>query len=395
MLTSFALIFLVGMILGELFHKFKLPRLLGMIVTGIVLGPHGLNLIDDSVMNVAADLRKLALIIILSRAGLVLKLDDLKKVGRPAIMMCFIPACFEIVGVTLIAPVLFGISYLEAAVMGAALAAVSPAVVVPRMVNLIDRGYGVKKGIPQMILAGASADDVFVIVLFTTFVGLVAHNEAGVSVMNFLNVPISIVTGLGFGILMGYLLNKFWKHKHMRDSKKVVMLLGLSFVLVAIEDWLSGYVAFSGLLAVMSMGASILNFYPNLADRLSEKYSKLWVGAELILFVLVGTAVDIKYTLAAGIGVIVVLVVGLLFRMSGVHSCMIKTNLNVKERWFCALAYTPKATVQAAIGAIPLSMGLPCGKLVLTVSVMSILLTAPFGAITIDATYKKFLSRDK
>ncbi|MBC8588865.1 cation:proton antiporter [Paratissierella segnis] len=391
MLTSLALIFLCGMLLGSLFQKLRLPSLLGMLITGIILGPYALNLLDGSILSISADLRQLALIIILTRAGLSLDLNDLKRVGRPAILMCFVPACFEILGMIVLAPKLLGISVLEAAIMGAVVAAVSPAVVVPKMLNLMENGYGMNMSIPQLIMAGASVDDVFVIVMFTAFTGL-AKGEA-ISALSFAQIPISIITGLVVGILLGVLLSVVFKKIHVRDSAKVVILLSLSFLLVAAESVLEGFVPFSGLLAVMAVGVAIQRQRSELADRLSSKFSKLWVAAEILLFVLVGVTVDIQYALVSGGATILLIFGALLFRMLGVFVCLIKTKLNMKERLFCMIAYTPKATVQAAIGSLPLAMGLLCGQIVLTVAVLSILITAPLGAFGIDLTYKKLLIR--
>ncbi|MFA5658553.1 MAG: cation:proton antiporter [Oscillospiraceae bacterium] len=390
MLTSLALIFLCGLLLGSIFNWLKLPSLLGMIITGIILGPYALNLLDESIMNISADLRKLALVIILTRAGLALDIRDLKRVGRPAILMCFVPACFEITGVLLLAPLLLGVSIKEAALMGAVIAAVSPAVIVPRMIKLIESGYGRKNSIPQLIMAGASVDDIFVIVLFTSFLGLVQGEELSFS--EFAGIPVSIVLGLVGGIISGLILTAIFKRIHMRDSTKVIIILSVSFFMLAVENALEGIVQFSGLLAVMALGATILKRYEVLAKRISGKFSKLWVGAELLLFVLVGAEVNIKFALSAGGAAVVMLIGALLFRMLGVFICVLKTRLDKKERLFCMLAYLPKATVQAAIGAIPLAMGLSCGNIILTAAVLAILITAPLGALAVDLSYKKLLS---
>lgn len=393
MLTSLAFIFICGLSLGTLFQKLRLPSLLGMLVTGIILGPYALNLLDTSILGVSTDLRQLALIIILTRAGLALDINDLKKVGRPAILMCFVPACFEIIGMVLIAPRLLGISILDAAIMGAVVAAVSPAVVVPKMLQLMEGNYGTDKSIPQLIMAGASVDDVFVIVMFTAFTGL-ARGE-NISPISFVQIPISIFLGLVSGILIGIGLTFFFKRVHIRDSVKVIILLSVSFLLVATEHALEAIVPFSGLLAVMAMGAAIQKKRSSVATRISVKFSKLWVAAEVLLFVLVGATVDIDYALAAG-GTTILLIFGaLIFRMVGIFACLLKTNLNIKERIFCMIAYCPKATVQAAIGSLPLTMGLSCGSIVLTVAVLAILITAPLGAFSIDMSYKKLLSQEK
>ncbi|WP_333646564.1 cation:proton antiporter [Lacrimispora sp.] len=389
MLLSLALVFLCGMTLGKMFEMLKLPRLLGMIITGIILGPYALNLLDGSILNISAELRQIALIIILTRAGLNLDVEDLKKAGRPAILMCFVPACFEIAGMVLLAPSFLGVTRLEAAIMGTVIAAVSPAVVVPRMLKLIEKGYGTEKSIPQIIMAGASVDDVFVIVLFTAFTGLA---EGGtISALSFVSIPISILSGLAVGVLTGILMSLFFTKFHIRNSGKVILILSVSFLLVTAEHNVKGIMGFSGLLAVMALGASLRLRKYELSKRLSEKFSKLWVGAEVWLFVLVGATVNISYALNAGLMAVALILCVLVFRMLGVFTCLIRTRLNKKERIFTAIAYIPKATVQAAIGGIPLAMGLACGDIVLTAAVLSILVTAPLGAALVDATYKKLL----
>ncbi|MPM68818.1 hypothetical protein SDC9_115752 [bioreactor metagenome] len=372
--------------------KLKLPALIGMLLTGIALGPYVLNLLEPSLLSVSVDLRQLALVIILTRAGLALDIKDLMKVGRPALLMCFVPACFEIAGMMLIAPPLLGISLLDAAIMGTVVAAVSPAIIVPKMLHLMDQKYGTSKSIPQLIMAGGSVDDVFVIVMFTAFTGLALGGN--ISAVSFLQIPVSILSGLVLGVLLGWLLTRYFKRYHMRDSVKVLIILSVSFLLVALERVLKGILPVSGLLAVMALGATLLKNYEVLALRLSAKFSKLWVGAEILLFVLVGATVDIKYAVGAGLSAVVVILFSLLFRMAGVFVCMIKTQLTLKERVFCMIAYLPKATVQAAIGSLPLAMGLPCGKIVLTVAVLAILITAPLGAFGIDMTYKRLLEKE-
>lgn len=393
MLTSLALIFLFGLIFGALFQKLRLPPLLGMLIVGIVLGPYALDWLDDSLLSISADLRQIALIIILTRAGLNLNIRDLKKVGRPAILMCFLPACFEILGMLVLAPPLLHISYLDAAIMGAVVGAVSPAVIVPKMLRLMEEGYGTQKSIPQMILAGASVDDVFVIVLFSAFTGL-AQGES-LSPLRFAEIPVSILLGVLVGAALGLLLAFFFQEVHMRDSIKVLLILSLSFLLVALEDALEGIVPISGLLAVMSLGIALQRKRDVVAKRLSLKFSKLWVAAELLLFVLVGATVDLHYAYAAGLSAVILIFGVLVFRMAGVWCCLLRTKLIFKERLFCMLAYMPKATVQAAIGSVPLAMGLSCGNIVLTVAVLAILITAPLGAFLIDLTYKKLLPRDE
>ena len=392
MLTSLAFIFLLGLSLGYVFMKLKLPALIGMLLTGIALGPYVLNLLEPSLLSVSVDLRQLALVIILTRAGLALDIKDLMKVGRPALLMCFVPACFEIAGMMLIAPPLLGISLLDAAIMGTVVAAVSPAIIVPKMLHLMDQKYGTSKSIPQLIMAGGSVDDVFVIVMFTAFTGFALGGN--ISAVSFLQIPVSILSGLVLGVLLGWLLTRYFKRYHMRDSVKVLIILSVSFLLVALERVLKGILPVSGLLAVMALGATLLKNYEVLALRLSAKFSKLWVGAEILLFVLVGATVDIKYAVGAGLSAVVVILFSLLFRMAGVFVCMIKTQLTLKERVFCMIAYLPKATVQAAIGSLPLAMGLPCGKIVLTVAVLAILITAPLGAFGIDMTYKRLLEKE-
>ena len=393
MLLSVSLILIVGMSMGWTCQKIKLPSLLGMLLTGIVLGPYVLNLIDGSILGISSVLRKIALIIILTRAGLGLDLSGLKKIGRPALLMCFVPATFELLSMILLAPKLMGFSILEAAVMGAVLAAVSPAVVVPRMVKLMDEGYGAKKGIPQLILAGASVDDVYVIVLFSTFVGMMQGE--GVSVISFVNIPVSIILGIGIGVILGILLAKYFKKVHIRDTSKVLVIMSFSMLLVIAEDSLKTPITFSALIAIMFIGIGLQKQNEIVAKRLAVKYGKLWVGAEVFLFVLVGATVNISYLGKVGVKALIVIIGALIFRMVGVFVCLLGTSFNKKERLFAMLAYTPKATVQAAIGGIPLSLGLACGDIVLTVAVLAIVLTAPLGAFAIDLTYKRMLTKDK
>lgn len=398
MLTSLSLIFLVGLAMGAICQRLKLPRIIGMLATGIVLGPYVLDMLDPSILSISSELRKMALIIILIKAGLSLDLSDLKKAGRPAVLLSFVPATFELMGYIVCAPLILGVSRVDAAVMGAVLAAVSPAVVVPRMVSLIEKRYGTKKAIPQMILAGASCDDIFVIVLFTTFLSMAQGGR--VSVTNFINIPVSIVLGVILGAVTGWGLYLFFEtsyaHKHcVRNSMKVVIVLGFSFLLVSIESWLEGKVAISGLLAVVSMACVLkLKSTAFVSKRLSEKFGKLWLAAEVILFVLVGAAVDIRYMLGAGIAAVVMIITALLFRTAGVLICLIKTPLSAKERLFCVIAYLPKATVQAAIGSVPLAAGLPSGNIILSVAVLAIIITAPLGALEIDSSYKRLLEKE-
>ena len=391
MLLSISLILILGMFMGWICQKIKLPALLGMLITGIILGPYGLNLLDGSILGISAELRKIALIIILTRAGLGLDLFGLKKIGRPAVLMCFVPASFELLGMILLAPKLMGLSVLESAVMGAVLAAVSPAVVVPRMVKLMDEGYGVKEGIPQLILAGASVDDVYVIVLFSTFVGMMQGE--GASILKFVNIPVSIFFGIAIGLFLGVLLAYFFKKVHIRDTSKVLIILSISFLLVVIEDKLTTAITFSSLIAVMFIGIGLQKKREAVAKRLSVKYGKLWVAAEVFLFVLVGATVNIEYLGKVGAKAFVVIIGALIFRMFGVFVCLLGTNLKRKEQLFAMMAYTPKATVQAAIGGIPLALGLACGDTVLTVAVLAIVFTAPLGAFAIDLSYKKLLNK--
>lgn len=399
MLTSLALIFLVGLSAAAICGYLHLPRIIGMLFTGIILGPHVLGLLDDKILSISSELRQIALIIILLKAGLSLNLADLKKVGRPAVMMAFVPASFEICGYLLCAPMILGITRIESAVMGAVLAAVSPAVVVPRMVQLMENRYGTEKSIPQMILAGASCDDIFVIVLFSTFAGMAQGGTADFT--QFLNIPVSIVLGILLGAAVGYLLSLFFetayaKEHYVRNSMKVIVVLGLSFLLIAVETWAKPYASVSGLLAVVSMACVLKMKCPkSVSGRLSEKFGKLWIAAEVVLFVMVGAAVDIRYTATAGGAAVVMILLALIFRAAGVCVCMAGTALNKKERLFTVIAYLPKATVQAAIGSVPMAMGLSCGQIVLSVAVLAILITAPLGAIGMDVTYRRLLKRQE
>ncbi len=391
MLFSIAMILIVGMLLGWICQKVKLPSLLGMLVTGMLLGPYVLNLLDKNILQISPDLRKIALIIILTRAGLGLDLSGLKKIGRPAVMMCFVPASFELIGIILFAPKIMGLTVLEAAILGAVLAAVSPAVVVPRMVKLMEEGYGVKKGIPQLILAGASVDDVYVIVLFSTFTGMMQGQ--GASLIRFVNIPVSIFLGIMIGLLLGTGMAFYFEKVHIRDTIKVLLLLSVSFLLVTAEDHLTTPITFSALIAIMFIGIGLKQKREAVAQRLSTKYSKLWVAAEVFLFVLVGATVNVHYLRHVGVRALLVIIGALLFRMTGVFACLLKTKFNAKERAFTMMAYTPKATVQAAIGGIPLALGFACGDTVLTVAVLAIVLTAPLGAFMIDWSYKKLLKK--
>ena len=398
MFTSLALIFLVGLAMAAICQRLRLPRIIGMLLTGMVLGPHLLDVLDPTMLSLSADLRKMALIIILLKAGFSLDWQDLIRVGRPAILLSFLPASLELAGYFLFAPILLGLSGVEAAVMGTVLAAVSPAVVVPRMVYYMENRFGTEKGIPQMLLAGASCDDIFVLVLFTTFLGMAKGGRA--RAMDFFNIPLSIVLGIGLGLLTGYGLYLFFESSYarkqlIRNSMKVLIITAFAFLLMSIELWLAGTVAISGLLAVVSMAMMIRHKSVALVSkRLSEKFGKLWLAAEVLLFVLVGAAVDIRYTFQAGLPVILLILVALLFRSIGVWLSTAKTPLSRAERGFCLLAYLPKATVQAAIGSVPLAAGLPCGKIILSVAVMGILITAPLGALGMDMTYQRLLPQE-
>lgn len=389
MLTSISIIILLGLLLGKLFNNIKLPNLLGYILTGIIISPYAMNLIDASLLNIAPQLRQIALVIILTRAGLSLNINTLKKVGRPAVLMCFLPACFEMLCVIGFGPLLFGITRVEAAIVGSVIAAVSPAIIVPRMINLIEERYGEEHSIPQLILAGASVDDVFVIVVFTAMTALEASGEF--TLLSFVKIPISIISGIIVGAIVGIVLVYIFRKYHVRDTIKVLIIISISFLELELENCISDYIPMSGLLAIMSMGVIIKLNYEILAERIQTKYNKLWVGAEIMLFVLVGATVNMKSVAGAGVLTVILILIALVFRMIGVFMCLIKTELTMKEKIFCMIAYTPKATVQAGIGAVPLAMGLNCGQMVLTIAVMSIIITAPFGAIAIDNTYNKLL----
>lgn len=391
MFFSLGIMLLSALLAASLCKKLRLPPLIGMLAVGIGIGPYALDLIDGSILDISPELRKIALIIILTRAGLSLDLAALKRVGRPAILMCFVPACFEILGMALLAPLLLHIRLMEALILGAVIGAVSPAVIVPKMLKLSEEGYGTDKGIPQLLLAGASVDDVFVIVMFSTFTGL--EKNGTFSAFSLATIPVSVMLGVAAGLGIGCLLGKLFERIHIRDTEKLLLFLCAAFFLVAFEDTFGEKVPFSALIAVMSIGIAVQKIQPMAAERLSARFNKLWVAAEIFLFVLVGACVNLPYAAKAGISTVILILLVLLFRMAGVFVCLIKTNLNLKERLFCMLAYTPKATVQAAIGGIPLALGLACGETVLTAAVIAILLTAPLGALLIDKTYKKLLDR--
>lgn len=398
MIISLSLIFIVGLCCAFICRKIHIPRIIGMLISGIVLGPFVLDLLDPQILGISSELRKIALIIILIKAGLSLNISDLKKVGRPAILMSFLPAVFEIAACVLLAPKLLGLSIIEAAITGAVLGAVSPAVVVPRMVQLMDENYGTDKSIPQLILAGASLDDVFVIVLFTSFVSMEQGGSVGLN--DLVKIPVSIVSGIAIGIVSGFILAFIFEFAHkksdsIRQSEKTVIVLAAAFLLMGIEKLLEGKLDISGLLAVMSMACVVaMKSRKEVSSDLSSKFGKLWIAAEVILFVLVGAAVDIRYTLKAGLPAIALILISLVFRSVGVLLCLIGTNLNRKEKLYCVFAYLPKATVQAAIGSVPLSLGLACGNIALSVAVLSILITAPLGAFLMDLSYKKLLVKE-
>lgn len=390
MLFSISIIFLLGLAAGWICQKIRFPALFGMLLAGILIGSYGLDLIDDSILGISAEIRKIALIIILLRAGITLNPEDLKKIGRPAVLLCFLPACFEILGMLLVAPLLLDISTLDSAIMGAVIGAVSPAIIVPRMIHLIHEKYGTKKGIPQLILAGASVDDVFVIVMFDVFTGIAQGSQ--VSAITFINIPMSILLGIAVGFMAGKLLHRFFQCINSKSVIKIMILLSVSFIFTAIEDKFSGVIPFSALIAVMVMGIS--GKENSASQQISAGLNQLWSVAEIFLFVLVGASVNIQCATEYGFKAVILIFAVLAFRMAGVLLCLVRTNLSRKERLFCMIAYLPKATVQAAIGGIPLAMGLDCGNMVLTVSVLAILITAPLGAFGIDLSYRKILSRE-
>lgn len=393
MLLSLSLVFLSGLAGAYIAQALRLPRIIGMLAAGIIVGPCCLGVLDDKILYISPDLRKLALVIILIKAGLSLNLEDLKRVGRPSLLLSFLPAAFEVAAVTFIAPLLFGISYTEAALLGSVLAAVSPAVVIPKMTELIDSRYGTGKSIPQMILAGASLDDIFVIVLFSTF--LTASRSGTLNLSSFADIPVSVLSGIAAGIISGLILSRIMKSmKSLTLPHKVIMILALALLLTGAEDIIKPYFAFSGLLAVIS-SAAVVRVKDKDSAQEAASFTKLWAGAEIILFVLIGAAVDINYTLRAGIPAILLLAFSLSVRSLGVILSLSGTALNRKERLFTVFSYLPKATVQAAIGGVPLAMGLSSGSLILSVAVLSILVTAPLGALLMEASYRKLLEREK
>ena len=391
MLLSTALIFIVSITLALLFEKIRIPGLVAMMITGIVLGPYVLYLIDARILALSLDLRQIALIVILLRAGLSLDLKDLKKIGRPALLLSFVPATLEIIVITIFAPMLFGMTYLDAAILGTVLAAVSPAVIVPRMIKMMESGLGKDKSVPQLIMAGASIDDIFVIVLFYSL----ANTSSGQSFnpLALLNVPISIILGTTLGVLSGISFVALFKKIHVRDTIKVLIMFGISFLFVVLEDVTKGFVPFSGLIGVIAFGITILKLYPVLAKRMLSKFGKIWVFAEIVLFVLVGAAVDITVVGTVGLLAIALIGIGLVGRSFGVLASLVKTKLNKKEKAFVTMSYIPKATVQAAIGSIPLALGIASGHTILAIAVLAIFITAPLGALLIDLTNKKLLKQ--
>lgn len=395
MLLSFSLIFLLGIGFGAIFNKLKLPSLLGMLVVGIILSPNFLNILDEKIMSISPELRKIALVIILTRAGLNLNFQELKKIGHPAVFMCFLPALFEILATLFLGQKFLGLSILDSLILGTVIAAASPGIIIPKMLNIMNEKYGIKKGIPQLLMACASVDNVFVIILFTAFTGLATNGH--IEPLNFLRIPSSIVFGLLAGKLIGKILLLLFKKFSIRDSLKVLIMLNISFLLFTIESrsninsipWFS----FSGLLAIMTIGTMIKQENIILADRLSLKFTKLWLGAEIILFVLVGATINLKSALHLGITGVIFIFTVLAFRLFGVFLSTIGSGFNKKERLFCMIGYSPKATVQAVIGSIPLALGLSCGDTVLTMAILAILFTAPIGAFVIDYSYRKLLEK--
>lgn len=385
MFLSIALIILLSISLFSIFNYLKLPGLLAFLITGIILGPYVIDIIDESILKISSELRKMALVVILIRAGLSLDIKDLKKVGRPAIYLSFIPATLEIIIIGLISPLIFDLTYLEAFILGAVISAVSPAVIVPRMIGLIERKKGQEKKIPQLILAASSIDDIYVIVVFSILVQFYQRQSFVINELLF--VPLSLIGGIIIGFALGYLLVKVFKTIHFRDTLKVLILFALAFLLIYAED----YLPISGLLAIITLHITIFSLYPVLAERLTSKFSKIWVVSEMMLFVLIGAAVDITLFGRIGWLTIILLLVSLGVRSMGVQLSILKSKFNIKEKIFINFSYLPKATVQAAIGGIPYSLGMPGGEIILAISVLSIFMTAPLGAILIDQTANKLI----
>ena len=391
MLTDIAIIFVFGIFMAYIFEKIGLAPIIGMLIAGIIISPNQLNFVSDDIINLSADLRQIALVTILTRAGLALNFDKLKKVGRPAILLSFVPASIEMLGIIIFAKRFFSIDTIDAGILAAVLAAVSPAIVVPRMIKLIDEGYGADKNIPEMILAGASVDDVFVIVFFSSFLAL--KTGGTLSAMSFLNIPISIITGILLGIVAGKILAIVFEKIKVNDIYKAMIFIGISFLMLRLQNVIEKYLALSALISIMTAGITINRKNTKLSTKLLDSYNRLWKVFELFLFVLVGISVNLAYVREAGFLAVILILIGLIFRMIGVNFSLIKTNLNKNERLFTSFAYLPKATVQAAIGPVALQMGLASGNLILSVSVIAILLTAPLGAILTDKTYKKLLKK--
>lgn len=391
MVTSLGIVLLVGMLAGAAFTKMKLPGLLGMLLTGILLGPYVLNILDPTLLEASADFRKIALIIILLRAGLGISKETLHKVGKPALFMSFLPGVLEGLTIAYVTTVLFDWPFVVGGILGFILAAVSPAVVVPKMIQYAQERRGEKKGIPTLILASASVDDVFAITLFSAFLGMYsgAHVNIGVQLAK---VPVAILLGIALGLILGVALLYFFKRFPMRDTKKALYLLGVAIVITIIEGLLKNKIEIAGLLGVMAIGFIILEKDANLGKRLADKYGKIWLFAELLLFVLVGAEVNIHVALDSGLQGLIIVSIGLLARSVGVFFSTMGSGFTLKERLFCMIAYTPKATVQAAIGGVPLALGLPQGEVILAVAVLSILITAPLGAIAIHHFGEKWLS---
>jgi NhaP-type Na+/H+ or K+/H+ antiporter len=391
MIFSIGLILILGFIIGWLLSKIKIPGLVGMIIVGLLIGPYCLGLIDEKILSISTELRQVALVIILTRSGLNLDIDSLKKIGRPAILMSFIPATLEIIGTTLISQLLLEITIFESILLGTVLAAVSPAVVSPRMIKLIEERFGEKHQVPKLILAGSSVDDIYVIVLFYTFLGLVGNNAF--DFVSITMIPVTIILGVLLGIIVGLILSYILKKTNFKTAINILIIISSSFLMIGLENMLKDYISISSLLGIMVIGIILLFRNKEQAKQLSDGYNNLWIFFEIILFVLVGATVDFSYAINNGLMAILILIIGLLFRTLGVLLCLIKTKLTFKERLFTILAYIPKATVQASIGGIALTLGLSCGSIILTVSVISILITAPIGAILIDNLSSKLLDR--
>lgn len=394
MATSLAIIILLGLVVNTVFERLEMPGLLGMLILGVIIGPHALNWIDPDLIKISDDLRKIALIVILLRAGLGISRESLKKVGSTAIKLSCIPGLMEGFTIAIISTVVLDFSFIQGGILGFIIAAVSPAVVVPHMLNYIEQGIGTKKGVPTLLLAGSSIDDVFAITIFATFLGLYsgAHVNIGIKI---LSVPISIILGIVIGLTLGLIMVSIFKRNHIRDTKKVLLIIGIAILLTALEKVLERKVEIAGLLGVMTIGFMILEKMPNVGKRLAIKFNKIWVFAEILLFVMVGSQVDISVALDSGLDGLTIIFIGLIARSLGVIFSTLGTNLSWRERLFCIISYTPKATVQAAIGSVPLSLGVKSGDVILAVAVLSILITAPLGAIGIRASAHKLLDGGK